>query len=171
MPKWRTSVIVDASIERAYDYWSSPGKVSCFLSGVEKAAPVDHSGDVWRVFGVSGEISDLEVSEGAHGLGIGWKFAGDSCGGELSVIFEELWPERTRINIEDSRESPGGVVVKDEDLARFKDVVESEECLHLELDEGRVSRDLASASLGSLAAFGACAVVVALRRMRRSGNV
>ena len=87
------------------------------------------------------------------------------------MIFEELWPERTRINIEDSRESPGGVVVKDEDLARFKDVVESEECLHLELDEGRVSRDLASASLGSLAAFGACAVVVALRRMRRSGNV
>jgi uncharacterized membrane protein len=140
-----SSIEIEAPVEKVYDYWETLENLPNFMSNVEEVRttgtsdngePITH----WSVkgpFGKSVEF-DARTTRQEKNEAIAW----NSTGGEIEtsgqVLFKEITPNRTRVDVQMNYwDVPGGKVgeaasritsgpktIVEQDLRNFRDIME-----------------------------------------------
>ena len=135
-----SSVVVEAPVTRVYEYWSNLENLSNFMSNVEEVRAIGPDRTHWRVKGPLGAKVeyDAQTTQDEENRAIGWNTVEGDVQTSGQVRFQELGPERTRVEVTmNYSDPPGGKlgevgsrvvanpqVMMDQDLQYFKEIME-----------------------------------------------
>lgn len=134
------NVEVEAPLEDVFRYWSNFENFPNFMQNVEEVRMTGEDKSHWKVkgpLGVSVEF-DAETTEMDSDKGIGWNTVDGEVTTSGQVRFEEVSPDRTRVNVTMTYDDPPGGAVGEavanvlsepaksleEDLSNFARIVE-----------------------------------------------
>jgi uncharacterized membrane protein len=136
----QSSVVVQAPVEQVYDYWKTLENLPRFMSNIEEVSPTGNGSTHWRVKGPLGAKVefDAETTRNEPNEVIAWSTTGGDVQTSGEVRFEQLGPERTRVEVSmNYGDTPGGAigeaaakvvsnpqVMLDQDLRNFKEIME-----------------------------------------------
>ena len=135
-----SSVVVEAPVARVYDYWRDLENLPNFMSNVEDVRSTGPRTTHWVVKGPLGAKMefDAETTQEEENSAIGWNSVDGNVQTSGQVRFQELGPERTRVEVTmNYADPPGGrlgevgsrlvanpQVMVDQDLYNFKEIIE-----------------------------------------------
>ena len=135
-----SSVVVGAPVARVYEYWSNLENLSNFMTNVEEVRAVGPDRTHWRVKGPLGAKMeyDAQTTQDEENRAIGWNSVDGDVQTSGQVRFQELGPERTRIEVTmNYSDPPGGKLgevgsrfvanpqaMVNQDLMYFKEIME-----------------------------------------------
>ncbi len=135
-----SSVVVEAPVARVYEYWSNLENLSNFMTNVEEVQAMGPDRTHWRVKGPLGAKVeyDAQTTQDEENRAIGWNTVDGDVQTSGQVRFQELGPERTRVEVTmNYSDPPGGKlgevgsrvvanpqVMMDQDLQYFKEIME-----------------------------------------------
>jgi uncharacterized membrane protein len=186
-----SSVVVEAPVSRVYDYWRSLENLPNFMSNIEEVRSTGPRTTHWRVKGPLGAKMefDAETTQDEENSAIGWNTVDGDVETSGQVRFQELGPERTRVEVTmNYSDPPGGKigevgsrlvanpqVMMDQDLYNFKEIIEGratpEEIQQRPAAASAQSGILAFLTSGAgLALVGGLVLLLLLRRSRRRSS-
>ncbi len=135
-----SSVVVEAPVERVYDYWSTLENLPRFMTNIEEVRPIGPGKTHWRVkgpLGVKMEF-DAETTQNRENRQISWNSVDGNIETSGQVRFQEVGSGRTRVEVSMQYwDLPGGrlgevgsrfvanpQVMVDQDLRNFKEIIE-----------------------------------------------
>ena len=135
-----SSVVVEAPVSRVYEYWRDLENLSNFMSNVEDVRSTGPGITHWVVKGPLGTKVefDAQTTQDEENRAIGWNSVNGNVQNSGQVRFQELGPERTRVEVTmNYADPPGGKigevgsrilsnpqVMVDQDLYNFKEIIE-----------------------------------------------
>src|SRR5919107_5671526 len=135
-----SSVVVEAPVSRVYEYWRDLENLSNFMSNVEDVRSTGPGITHWRVKGPLGAKVeyDAQTTQDEENRAIGWNTVDGDVQTSGQVRFQELGPERTRVEVTmNYSDPPGGKLgevgsrivadpqaMMDQDLQYFKEIME-----------------------------------------------
>ena len=135
-----SSVVVEAPVSRVYDYWRNLENLSSFMTNVEDVRATGPGMTHWRIKGPLGTKMefDAQTTQEEENRALGWNSVDGNVGTSGQVRFQELGPERTRVEVTlNYADPPGGKigevgskivanpqVMVDQDLYNFKEIIE-----------------------------------------------
>ncbi len=135
-----SSVIVEAPVARVYGYWSNLENLSNFMTNVEEVRAMGPDRTHWRVKGPLGAKMeyDAQTTQDEENRAIGWNSVDGDVQTSGQVRFQELGPERTRVEVTmNYSDPPGGRLgevgsrlvanpqaMVNQDLIYFKEIME-----------------------------------------------
>ncbi|MCA1731663.1 MAG: SRPBCC family protein [Actinobacteria bacterium] len=186
-----SSVVVEAPVSRVYDYWRNLENLPNFMSNIEEVRSTGPRTTHWRVKGPLGAKMefDAETTQDEENSAIGWNTVDGDVETSGQVRFQELGPERTRVEVTmNYSDPPGGKigevgsrlvsnpqVMMDQDLYNFKEIIEGratpEEIQQRPAVASAQSGILAFLTSGvGLALVGGLVLLLLLRRRRRRSS-
>ncbi len=187
-----SSVVVEAPVERVYDYWRTLENLPRFMTNVEEVRPVGPGRTHWRIKGPLGAKMefDAETTQDEENNRIAWNSVDGNVETSGEVRFQEVGAGRTRVEVTMQYwDLPGGKigevgsrlvanpqVMVDQDLRNFKDILEGtatpEEIQQRVAAASAQSGALAflTSGTGLLVLGGAFLLFLFLRRRRRSSK-
>src|SRR5829696_1880836 len=184
-----SSVAIEAPVSRVYDYWRDLENLSNFMSNIEEVRNIGDHKTHWVVKGPLGVKMeyDAETTQDQENEAIAWNSVDGNVQTSGQVRFQELGPERTRIEVTmNYADPPGGrlgevgsrlvsnpQVMVDQDLYNFKEIIEGratpEEIQQRPATATAQSSIVAFLTSGAgLAVVGGLVLLMLLRRRRRS---
>ncbi len=134
------TIEVDVPVAKAYDYWKNLENLPKFMSNVEDVTMTGPSASHWKVKGPLGTSVefDAKTTQNRENEAIGWNTEGGDVETSGQVRFQEVTPNRTRIEVQmNYADPPGGKVgevaskmvsnpqlMLQQDLQNFKDIIE-----------------------------------------------
>ena len=134
------SVIVEAPVARAYEYWSNLENLPNFMSNIEEVQAMGPDRTHWRVKGPLGAKMEFDAltTRQEENRAIAWNTVEGEVQTSGEVSFQELGPERTRVEVTmNYSDPPGGRLgevgsrfvaspqaMMDQDLEYFKEILE-----------------------------------------------
>ncbi len=182
-----SSVVVEAPVSRVYEYWRDLENLSNFMSNVEDVRSTGPGITHWVVKGPLGAKVqfDAQTTQDEENRAIGWNSVNGNVQNSGQVRFQELGPERTRVEVTmNYADPPGGKigevgskivanpqVMVDQDLYNFKEIIEGratpEEIQQRPAAASAQSGVLAFLTSGAgLALVGGLVLLLLLRRRR-----
>ena len=168
-----SSVVVEAPVSRVYEYWRDLENLSNFMSNVEDVRSTGPGITRWVVKGPLGAKVefDAQTTQDEENRAIGWNSVDGNVQNSGQVRFEELGPERTRVEVTMNYANPPGgkigevgsrivsnpQVMVDQDLYNFKEIIEGRAT-----PEEIQQRPAAASAQSGLAAFLSSGVGLAL---------
>ncbi len=135
-----SSVVVEAPVSRVYEYWSDLENLPNFMTNVEEVRATGPDRTHWVVKGPLGAKMefDAETTQEEENRALGWNSVDGNVGTSGQVRFQELGPERTRVEVTMNYAGPPGgrlgevgsrlvsnpQVMVDQDLYNFKEIIE-----------------------------------------------
>jgi uncharacterized membrane protein len=135
-----SSVAVEAPVTRVYDYWRDLENLPNFMSNIEEVRDIGDHRTHWVAKGPLGVKMeyDAETTQDQENEAIAWNSIDGNVQTSGQVRFQELAPERTRIEVTmNYSDPPGGKlgevgsrlvgnpqVMLDQDLQNFKEIME-----------------------------------------------
>jgi uncharacterized membrane protein len=135
-----SSVIVEAPVARVYEYWSNLENLPNFMTNIEEVRAMGPDRTHWRVKGPLGAKMeyDAQTTQDEENRAIGWNSVDGDVQTSGQVRFQELGPERTRIEVTmNYSDPPGGKLgevgsrfvanpqaMMDQDLLYFREIIE-----------------------------------------------
>ena len=135
-----SSVVVEAPVSRVYDYWSNLENLPNFMTNIEEVRATGPRTTHWRVKGPLGAKMefDAQTTQEEENRALGWNSVSGNVETSGQVRFQELGPERTRVEVTmNYADPPGGKigevgsklvanpqVMVDQDLYSFKEIIE-----------------------------------------------
>ena len=135
-----SSVVVEAPVSRVYDYWRNLENLPSFMTNVEDVRATGPGMTHWRIKGPLGTKMefDAQTTQEEENRALGWNSVDGNVGTSGQVRFQELGPERTRVEVTlNYADPPGGKigevgskivanpqVMVDQDLYNFKEIIE-----------------------------------------------
>jgi len=186
-----SSVVVEAPVSRVYDYWRNLENLPNFMSNVEDVRSTGPGMTHWRVKGPLGTKMefDAQTTQEEENRALGWNSVDGNLQTSGQVRFQELGPERTRVEVTmNYTDPPGGKigevgsrlvsnpqVMVDQDLYNFKEIIEGratpEEIQQRPAAASAQSGILAFLTSGAgLALGGGLVLLLLLRRRGRSSK-
>ncbi len=184
-----SSVVVEAPVSRVYEYWRDLENLPNFMTNVEEVRATGPDRTHWVVkgpLGVKMEF-DAETTQEEENRALGWNSVDGNVETSGQVRFQELGPERTRVEVTmNYADPPGGrlgevgsrlvsnpQVMVDQDLYNFKEIIEGratpEEIQQRPATATAQSSIVAFLTSGTgLAVVGGLVLLLLLRRRRRS---
>ncbi len=186
-----SSVVVETPVSQVFDYWRTLENLPNFMSNIEEVRSVGNRRTHWRVkgpLGVKLEF-DAQTTQEQENQVIAWESLDGDVDTSGEVRFQELGPNRTRVEVSmNYADPPGGKlgevgarivanpqVMVDQDLQNFKEILEGRAT-----PEEIQQRPAASTAQSGLVAFltsgaglavlGGLALLLLLRRRWRSGG-
>jgi uncharacterized membrane protein len=184
-----SSVVVEAPVSRVYEYWSDLENLPNFMTNVEEVRATGPDRTHWVVKGPLGAKMefDAETTQEEENRALGWNSVDGNVETSGQVRFQELGPERTRVEVTmNYADPPGGrlgevgsrlvsnpQVMVDQDLYNFKEIIEGratpEEIQQRPATATAQSSIVAFLTSGTgLAVAGGLVLLLLLRRRRRS---
>ena len=136
----QSSVVVQAPVEKVYDYWKTLENLPSFMSNIEEVSSSGNGTTHWKVKGPLGtKIEfDARTTRNEPNTAIAWNTVEGDVQTSGQVRFEELGAERTRVEVTMNYfDAPGGAigeaaakvvsnpqVMLDQDLKNFKEIME-----------------------------------------------
>jgi uncharacterized membrane protein len=168
-----SSVVVEAPVSRVYEYWRDLENLSNFMSNVEDVRSTGPGITHWVVKGPLGAKVEFhaQTTQDEENRAIGWNSVDGNVQNSGQVRFEELGPERTRVEVTMNYANPPGgkigevgsrivsnpQVMVDQDLYNFKEIIEGRAT-----PEEIQQRPAAASAQSGLAAFLSSGVGLAL---------
>ena len=134
------SIEVQAPLQDVFAYWSNFENFSKFMQNIEEVRMTGEDMSHWRVKGPLGKSVEFDAKTTEMDLerGIGWNTVDGDVMTSGEVRFEELLPDRTRVEVTMNYSSPPGGKVGEvvanalsdpeksmkEDLQNFAEIVE-----------------------------------------------
>jgi uncharacterized membrane protein len=185
-----SSVVVEAPVSRVYDYWSNLENLPNFMTNVEEVRATGPGMTHWRIKGPLGTKMefDAQTTQEEENRALGWNSVDGNVETSGQVRFQELGPERTRVEVTmNYADPPGGKigevgskivanpqVMVDQDLYHFKEIIEGratpEEIQQRPAAANAQSGILAFLTSGAGLAFVGGIVLLLLLRRRRRGR-
>lgn len=186
-----SSVVVEAPVSRVYEYWRDLENLSNFMSNVEDVRSTGPGITHWVVKGPLGAKVefDAQTTQDEENRAIGWNSVNGNVQNSGQVRFQELGPERTRVEVTMNYANPPGgkigevgsrivsnpQVMVDQDLYNFKEIIEGratpEEIQQRPAAASAQSGALAFLTSGAgLALVGGVVLLLLLRRRRRGSS-
>ena len=135
-----SSVVVEAPVSRVYDYWRNLENLPSFMTNVEDVRATGPGMTHWRIKGPLGTKMefDAQTTQDEENRALGWNSVDGNVDTSGQVRFQELGPERTRVEVTlNYADPPGGKigevgskivanpqVMVDQDLYNFKEIIE-----------------------------------------------
>ncbi len=135
-----SSVVVEAPVNRVYDYWRNLENLSNFMTNIEEVRTMGPDRTHWRVKGPLGAKVeyDAQITQDEENRAIGWNTVEGDVQTTGQVFFQELGPETTRVDVTmNYSDPPGGKLgevgsrfvanpqaMMDQDLQYFKEIME-----------------------------------------------
>ena len=135
-----SSVVVEAPVNRVYDYWRNLENLSNFMTNIEEVRAIGPGRTHWRVKGPLGAKVeyDAQITQDEENRAIGWNTVEGDVQTTGQVFFQELGPETTRVDVTmNYSDPPGGKLgevgsrfvanpqaMMDQDLQYFKEIME-----------------------------------------------
>jgi uncharacterized membrane protein len=135
-----SSVAVEAPVTRVYDYWRDLENLPNFMSNIEEVRGIGNHRTHWVVKGPLGMKLEYnaETTQDQENEAIAWNSIDGDVQTSGQVRFQELEPERTRVEVTmNYSDPPGGKlgevgsrlvadpqVMLDQDLQNFKEIME-----------------------------------------------
>jgi uncharacterized membrane protein len=135
-----SSVVVEAPVSRVYDYWRNLENLPSFMTNVEDVRATGPGMTHWRIKGPLGTKMefDAQTTQEEENRALGWNSVDGNVDTSGQVRFQELGPERTRVEVTlNYADPPGGKigevgskivanpqVMVDQDLYNFKEIIE-----------------------------------------------
>ena len=184
-----SSVVVEAPVSRVYEYWSDLENLPNFMTNVEEVRATGPDRTHWVIKGPLGAKMefDAETTQEEENRALGWNSVDGNVETSGQVRFQELGPERTRVEVTmNYADPPGGrlgevgsklvsnpQVMVDQDLYNFKEIIEGratpEEIQQRPATATAQSSIVAFLTSGTgLAVVGGLVLLLLLRRRRRS---
>lgn len=184
-----SSVVVEAPVSRVYEYWSDLENLPNFMTNVEEVRATGPDRTHWVVKGPLGAKMefDAETTQEEENRALGWNSVDGNVETSGQVRFQELGPERTRVEVTmNYADPPGGrlgevgsrlvsnpQVMVDQDLYNFKEIIEGratpEEIQQRPATATAQSSIVAFLTSGTgLAVVSGVVLLMLLRRRRRS---
>ncbi|MDQ3924021.1 MAG: SRPBCC family protein [Actinomycetota bacterium] len=184
-----SSVVVEAPVSRVYEYWSDLENLPNFMTNVEEVRATGPDRTHWVIKGPLGAKMefDAETTQEEENRALGWNSVDGNVETSGQVRFQELGPERTRVEVTmNYADPPGGrlgevgsrlvsnpQVMVDQDLYNFKEIIEGratpEEIQQRPATATAQSSIVAFLTSGTgLAVVGGLVLLMLLRRRRRS---
>jgi uncharacterized membrane protein len=184
-----SSVVVEAPVSRVYEYWRDLENLPNFMTNVEEVRATGPDRTHWVIKGPLGAKMefDAETTQEEENRALGWNSVDGNVGTSGQVRFQELGPERTRVEVTmNYADPPGGrlgevgsrlvsnpQVMVDQDLYNFKEIIEGratpEEIQQRPATATAQSSIVAFLTSGTgLAVVGGLVLLLLLRRRRRS---
>jgi uncharacterized membrane protein len=184
-----SSVVVEAPVSRVYEYWSDLENLPNFMTNVEEVRATSPDRTHWVIKGPLGAKMefDAETTQEEENRALGWNSVDGNVETSGQVRFQELGPERTRVEVTmNYADPPGGrlgevgsrlvsnpQVMVDQDLYNFKEIIEGratpEEIQQRPATATAQSSIVAFLTSGTgLAVVGGLVLLMLLRRRRRS---
>lgn len=186
-----SSVVVEAPVARVYEYWSNLENLSEFMTNIEEVRNVGPEMTHWVVKGPLGVKMeyDAQTTQREENQAIAWNSVDGNVQTSGEVLFRELGPERTRVEVTmNYSDPPGGKAgevgsrfvanpqaMMDQDLTYFKEIMEG----RATPEEIQQRTSVASAQSGAaafltsgtgLVVLGGLLLLLLLRRRRRGGR-
>ena len=186
-----SSVVVEAPVSRVYDYWRNLENLPNFMTNVEEVRATGPGMTHWRIKGPLGTKMefDAQTTQEEENRALGWNSVDGNVETSGQVRFQELGPERTRVEVTmNYADPPGGKigevgskvvanpqVMVDQDLYNFKEIIEGratpEEIQQRPAAANVQSGVLAFLTSGAgLALVGGFVLLLLLRRRRRRSS-
>ena len=108
-----SSVVVEAPVSRVYDYWSNLENLPNFMTNIEEVRSTGPRTTHWRVKGPLGAKMefDAQTTQEEENRALGWNSVSGNVETSGQVRFQELGPERTRVEVTmNYADPPGGKV-------------------------------------------------------------
>lgn len=134
------SIVVDAPVERVYEYWSNLENLPNFMTNVEEVRATGPDRSHWRVKGPLGTKMefDAQTTQREENRALGWNSMDGDVQTSGQVRFQELGSERTRVEVTmNYADPPGGKLgevgsrfvanpqaMMEQDLHYFKEIME-----------------------------------------------
>jgi uncharacterized membrane protein len=184
-----SSVVVEAPVSRVYEYWRDLENLPNFMTNVEEVRATGPDRTHWVLKGPLGAKMefDAETTQEEENRALGWNSVDGNVETSGQVRFQELGPERTRVEVTmNYADPPGGrlgevgsrlvsnpQVMVDQDLYNFKEIIEGratpEEIQQRPATATAQSSIVAFLTSGTgLAVVGGLVLLLLLRRRRRS---
>ena len=184
-----SSVVVEAPVSRVYEYWSDLENLPNFMTNVEEVRATGPDRTHWVIKGPLGAKVefDAQTTQEEENRALGWNSVDGNVETSGQVRFQELGPERTRVEVTmNYADPPGGrlgevgsrlvsnpQVMVDQDLYNFKEIIEGratpEEIQQRPATATAQSSIVAFLTSGTgLAVVGGLVLLLLLRRRRRS---
>jgi uncharacterized membrane protein len=184
-----SSVVVEAPVSRVYEYWRDLENLPNFMTNVEEVRATGPDRTHWVLKGPLGAKMefDAETTQEEENRALGWNSVDGNVETSGQVRFQELGPERTRVEVTmNYADPPGGrlgevgsrlvsnpQVMVDQDLYNFKEIIEGratpEEIQQRPATATVQSSIVAFLTSGTgLAVVGGLVLLMLLRRRRRS---
>jgi uncharacterized membrane protein len=135
-----SSVVVEAPVSRVYEYWRNLENLPNFMSNIEEVRAMGPDTIHWAVKGPLGARLefDAQTTQDEENSALGWNSTDGNVETSGQVRFQELAPERTRVEVTmNYADPPGGrvgeigsrlvsnpQVMLDQDLYNFKEIIE-----------------------------------------------
>ena len=135
-----SSVVVEAPVSRVYEYWRDLENLSNFMSNVDEVRATGPGMTHWVVKGPLGAKVefDAQTTQDEEYRAIGWNSVNGNVQNSGQVRFQELGPERTRVEVTMNYSGPPGgklgevgsrlvanpQAMMDQDLLYFKEIIE-----------------------------------------------
>ncbi len=135
-----SSVVVEAPVNRVYDYWRNLENLSNFMTNIEEVRAIGPDRTHWRVKGPLGAKVeyDAQITQDEENRAIGWNTVEGDVQTTGQVFFQELGPETSRVDVTmNYSDPPGGKLgevgsrfvanpqaMMDQDLQYFKEIME-----------------------------------------------
>lgn len=186
-----SSVVVEAPVSRVYDYWKNLENLPNFMTNIEEVRSTGPRTTHWRIKGPLGAKMefDAETTQEEENSALAWNSVDGNVETSGQVRFQELGPERTRVEITlNYADPPGGKigeigskivanpqVMVDQDLYNFKEIIEGratpEEIQQRPAAASAQSGILAFLTSGvGLAVVGGLVLILLLRRRGRKSS-
>lgn len=186
------SVIVEAPVARAYEYWSNLENLPNFMSNIEEVQAMGPDRTHWRVKGPLGAKMEFDAltTRQEENRAIAWNTVEGEVQTSGEVSFQELGPERTRVEVTmNYSDPPGGRLgevgsrfvaspqaMMDQDLEYFKEIMEglaTPEEIQQRTSVASVQSGVfafLTSGTGLLVLGGILLLILLLRRRRRRGR-
>src|SRR4028118_1345539 len=135
-----SSIEVGAPVQEVYDYWKTLENLPQFMKNVEEARPTGPDTTHWVIKGPLGYRAefDAKTTQDEPNSAIGWNTVDGDVQTSGQVRFQEVTPNRTRVEVQmNYADPPGGKVgevasravvnpkvMMEQDLRNFKDIME-----------------------------------------------
>jgi len=186
-----SSVVVEAPVSRVYEYWRDLENLPNFMTNIEEVRTTGPRTTHWRIKGPLGAKMefDAQTTQEEENSALAWNSVGGNVETSGQVRFQELGPERTRVEVTlNYADPPGGKigeigskivanpqVMVDQDLYNFKEIIEGratpEEIQQRPAAASAQSGILAFLTSGvGLAVVGSLVLILLLRRRGRKSS-
>ena len=186
-----SSVVVEAPVSRVYEYWRDLENLPNFMTNIEEVRSTGPRTTHWRIKGPLGAKMefDAETTQEEENSALAWNSVDGNVETSGQVRFQELGPERTRVEVTlNYADPPGGKigeigskivanpqVMVDQDLYNFKEIIEGratpEEIQQRPASASAQSGILAFLTSGvGLAVVGGLVLILLLRRRGRKSS-
>jgi len=186
-----SSVVVEAPVSRVYEYWRDLENLPNFMTNIEEVRSTGPRTTHWRIKGPLGAKMefDAQTTQEEENSALAWNSVDGNVETSGQVRFQELGPERTRVEVTlNYADPPGGKigeigskivanpqVMVDQDLYNFKEIIEGratpEEIQQRPAAATAQSGILAFLTSGvGLAVVGGLVLILLLRRRGRKSS-